>query len=71
MDHRCPDCGVSMESVEFGMNDAWQPHVKTEEKREGLLGKLGMNERQEVETVMCPECGLVRFYADIEADDPY
>ncbi len=71
MEHRCPDCGVSTEPVEFGMSDAWKPHVRTDETREGLLGKLGMNERQEVETVMCPECGLLRFYADIEAEEAY
>ncbi len=41
---RCPDCGVSLEPVKFGMNDAWKPYVKTSERREGLLGSLGMNE---------------------------
>ncbi len=61
-----------MEEVEFGMNDAWNPpHVRTDEKREGLLGKLGMSERKEVETVMCPECGLLRLYADIETEEAY
>lgn len=65
-DDRCPDCGVTMETVEFGMSDAWNAYVKTGEKREGLLGKLGMNERAEVDTLMCPECGLLRFFADVE-----
>jgi hypothetical protein len=54
-----------METVEFGMSDAWSAYVKTGEKREGLLGKLGMNERAEVDTLMCPECGLLRFFADV------
>ena len=66
MDHRCPDCGVTMEEVEFSMGDAWNAHVRTGEKRSGLLGKLGMNERKELTTVMCPECGLVRHYAEFE-----
>ena len=66
MDHRCPDCGVTMEEVEFGMDDAWNAHVRTGEKRTGLLGKLGMNERKSLTTVMCPECGLVRHYAEFE-----
>lgn len=56
-----------MESVEFGMSDAWHPHVKTGEKSEGLLGTLGVNERKEVTTVMCPECGLLRHYVDVES----
>ena len=66
MTGRCPDCSVTMETVEFGMSDAWQPYVKTGEQKSGLLGKLGINEREEVETLMCPECGLLRFYAAIE-----
>jgi rubredoxin len=63
MERRCPDCGVTMETVEFGMNDAWNPHVKTDERRSGLLGKLGAKETNDVQTVACPECGLLRFYA--------
>ncbi len=55
-----------MEDVEFGMADAWNPHVKTGEKREGLLGKLGASETKGVTTVMCPECGLVRHYAEFD-----
>jgi len=66
MQHRCPDCGVTMADVKFGMADAWNPYVNTGEKRTGLLGKLGVNERQEVTPVMCPECGLIRHYADLE-----
>jgi len=61
---RCPDCGVTMEPVTFGMTDAYQPHVKTDERRGGILGRLGMNEKREVTAVLCPECGLVRLYAE-------
>ncbi|NHN42461.1 hypothetical protein G9C85_12615 [Halorubellus sp. JP-L1] len=66
MDERCPDCSVTLERVEFGMSDAWNPHVRTGEKKDGLLGKFGMNETVDVDAVMCPECGLVRLYADVE-----
>ena len=66
MDHRCPDCGVTLEAVDFGMQDAWNPHVRTGEKKEGLLGKLGMNESVPVDAGMCPECGLVRLYANVD-----
>jgi ssDNA-binding Zn-finger/Zn-ribbon topoisomerase 1 len=68
LQHRCPDCSVTMAEVEFGMDEGWGPgaYVKTGEKREGLLGKLGMNERKELTTVMCPECGMVRHFADFE-----
>ena len=66
MQHRCPDCSVTMERVEFSMGDAWNAHIKTGEKREGLLGKLGAAETKDLTTVMCPECGLVRHYAEFE-----
>lgn len=65
----CPDCQRAMESVTVtaGGNT---PKVKTDERRDDFLGRLGMNERHDVQAVMCPACGLVRFYADIggEAD---
>jgi len=63
-EHRCPDCGVTMVDVEFGMQDAYKPHVKTGERKEGWLGKLGVSERKEIETLACPECGLLRQYVD-------
>lgn len=66
MDSRCPDCGVTLQPVEFGMQDAWSPHVRTGEKKEGILGSLGFDEQTPVDTGMCPECGLLRFYADLE-----
>ncbi len=63
---RCPDCSVTLEPVKFGMADAWKPHVKTEERREGLLGSLGMNETKSVQTRMCPECGRLLFHAELD-----
>jgi hypothetical protein len=48
------------------MGDAWNPHVRTGEKRDGLLGKLGALRGKNLTTVMCPECGLVRHYAELE-----
>ncbi len=48
------------------MNDAWKPDVRTSKSRGGLLGSLGMNERKEVVTAMCPECGRLLFHAKVE-----
>lgn len=61
----CPDCDVSMAPAEFRMYDAKNPKVRTGETRSGLLGALGMEESRPVETVVCPDCGLLRFYADL------
>ncbi|WP_266078363.1 hypothetical protein [Haladaptatus caseinilyticus] len=64
--NRCPDCSVTLEPVKFGMSDAWQPHVKTNDRRGGLLGSLGLNETRAVRTRMCPECGRLLFHAEID-----
>lgn len=58
-----------MEEVRFGMADSWDPYVTTGEKRTGLLGKLGMNEREEVTTAMCPECGELRWFAEFDDEE--
>ena len=58
-----------MEEVDFGLSEDWNAYVRTGEKRQGLLGKLGMNERKQLTTVMCPECGLVRHYAEFEEEE--
>jgi ssDNA-binding Zn-finger/Zn-ribbon topoisomerase 1 len=61
-DVECPDCEVSMDAVEFRMYDAKNPKVTTDADAAGILGSLGVSESRPVETVACPECGLVRFY---------
>jgi len=70
MDVHCPDCDVPMRQVQFGMKAGLEeyqaPYVRTAEHREGLLGQLGLHERKRVVTVLCPECGLVRQYADLD-----
>jgi len=70
MDVDCPDCGVAMRQVQYGMKAGLEeyqaPYVRTEQRREGLLGQLGLHERKRVVTVLCPECGLVRQYAALD-----
>ena len=64
MDRRCPDCGVTMESVTLRTNGGYELQVVSDEKRGVILGSLGMNERFDLEAVACPECGLLRTYVD-------
>ena len=59
---RCPDCGVGMESGRLGSAERFV----LDEPRDGLLGKVGAKEQLDVDAVVCPECGLVRVYADVD-----
>ncbi|WP_162224385.1 hypothetical protein [Halorussus amylolyticus] len=64
VDPRCPDCGVTMERTKIQTGDGFGLSVKTGEKAGGLLGSLGVNKSLDVSPRMCPECGLVRLYAE-------
>lgn len=65
MEQRCPDCGVTMEETTLEGYGTLQ--LVTDEQAEGLSGSLGVHKRHDVESRTCPECGLVRLYADLEA----
>ena len=62
---RCPDCGVTMEPVSVRDGESMRLSIATGE-REGLLGKLGFKNRANLRGVCCPECQLVRLYAEEE-----
>lgn len=63
---RCPDCGVTLESMELRSAEGHGINLVSDENREGLLGTLGMKERHAVEAFVCPECGLTRLYTDLD-----
>jgi predicted RNA-binding Zn-ribbon protein involved in translation (DUF1610 family) len=66
-ERRCPDCGVAMEPTDpVQAGDAMGVVLRTRERRDGLLGSLGTRERLEATVFVCPECGLTRWYADVE-----
>ncbi|PGF17003.1 hypothetical protein CP556_13325 [Natrinema sp. CBA1119] len=62
---RCPDCGVTMEETKVRDTESSRLLISTG-KRDGLLGTIGLENRAELQGVCCPECGLVRLYADLE-----
>nr|WP_240145711.1 hypothetical protein [Halococcus salsus] len=39
-------------------------YVETE-REDGILKRLGVGSRTPLTALLCPECGLTRFYADI------
>lgn len=70
---RCPDCGVKLETVEFNTAEGGG-YVEVNNYQEELLQSLGVvdtmsldgKERLDVHTKMCPNCGLLRLYADVD-----
>ncbi|NGM68141.1 hypothetical protein G6M89_03790 [Natronolimnobius sp. AArcel1] len=60
---RCPDCGVTMEAVPVRDGNSMKLSIKTG-TRDGLLGKLGVSNSAHLQSVCCPECRLVRLYAE-------
>ncbi|MFC7202815.1 hypothetical protein ACFQJC_04760 [Haloferax namakaokahaiae] len=61
---RCPDCGVTMEEMELRTEDGFTLNLVTNEPKPGVLGGLGLKEKLKPVTVVCPECGLIRQYAE-------
>jgi hypothetical protein len=54
-----------MESVSVRDTEGMSLSIATG-KRDGLLGKIGLQNTTKLQGVCCPECGLVRLYADVE-----
>ncbi len=65
LSRHCPDCGVSLDQLTLRTEaHANRLKVVSDERRSGLLGKLGQHEKETVVPYVCPECGLVRLYVD-------
>lgn len=62
---RCPACSVEMEKMNRYVG-GHQLQFVSEKNKEGLLGSLGAKQRFGTSTVVCPECGLSRLYADLD-----
>lgn len=63
---RCPDCGVTLESMTLRTDDGFQIRAVSDENREGLLGSLGVKEKHRVDAYVCPECARTLLYADVD-----
>jgi predicted RNA-binding Zn-ribbon protein involved in translation (DUF1610 family) len=63
---RCPDCGVELERMKLRTTGGYELELVTNERKSGILGNLGMKETLEPAAFVCPECGLVREYVDVE-----
>ncbi|MFC6724470.1 hypothetical protein ACFQE1_08800 [Halobium palmae] len=61
---RCPDCGVGLEAMDVQTGDGFKLYLVTNEPKPGILGGLGAKEKLRPTVYVCPECGLVRLYAE-------
>ncbi|WP_157972742.1 hypothetical protein [Haloprofundus halophilus] len=59
---RCPDCDVSMEGVNH--ETTYNGDGIRVDSGGGILGALDLKGSY-VDAMLCPDCGLVRFYADV------
>ncbi len=67
MDPRCPDCNVRLQrSTPTTALQHEKLRLRTAQPREGLLGSLGAKQTVDVFGYICPDCGLVRWYADLD-----
>lgn len=61
MTRTCPDCGVAMEAT--GHKTTYEGEGIRVNTDGGLLGALDLRGGH-VQAYVCPECALVRFYAE-------
>lgn len=59
---RCPNCDVDMDPVDLDTGEGRFSLVT--ESSDEVLSAAGVAQVLDVEPTMCPECGLVRFYAE-------
>ncbi|MFC4448171.1 MULTISPECIES: hypothetical protein [Halorussus] len=63
VDARCPDCDVALEEADLFTGQG-EFRVRTETEADDVLAAVGVAKALEVTPRRCPECGLVRFYAE-------
>lgn len=62
-DARCPDCAVALEEAELFTGQG-ELKVRTDAEDDDVLAAVGVTKALDVTPRRCPECGLVRFYAE-------
>lgn len=60
---RCPDCDVVLEGVQYDANHRGNK-MRIYDDDGGILSRLGLTSNTYAYGYVCPECGLVRFYAE-------
>jgi uncharacterized protein with PIN domain len=74
---RCPDCDRELEPVEYEHSKGGRAWVEIDPQQvslmesfvEELSGSVDETRTREIETMMCPACGLLRQYANLGEGD--
>lgn len=61
-EYHCPDCCVAMKETSIQSQTGGGLSVSADEQS-AVLEKVGMTASTAIESVRCPDCGLVRLYA--------
>jgi hypothetical protein len=59
----CPDCDVALEAADLFTGQG-EFRVRTESEGDDVLAAVGVTKTLDVTPRRCPECGLVRLYAE-------
>lgn len=62
-DARCPDCDVSLDEADL-FTGKGEFRVRTDAEGDDVLAAVGVATTLDVTPRRCPECGLVRLYAE-------
>lgn len=64
MTKTCTDCDGVMERAKV-TSGGYRFYIETE-RDGGILDSLGLNKNAQVQTFVCKDCGLIKFYAEEE-----
>ena len=62
-DALCPDCGVSLEEADLFTGQG-EFKIRTEAESDDVLAAVDVTKALDVTPWRCPDCGLVRLYAE-------
>lgn len=60
----CSDCDVQMEQTNVTAEGVGDLYIETE-RDGGILDRLGVEQHTPLSALLCPECGVTQFYADL------
>ncbi|GAA5050093.1 hypothetical protein GCM10025751_23700 [Haladaptatus pallidirubidus] len=63
-ERHCPDCNVQMEKTNVTAEGVGDLYVETD-REGGVLDRLGVGYQTPLHAFLCPECGIIKVYANL------